>query len=90
MVHSDGTVSVEAKNGVTVDAGTGDISLSGKAISLTAKEGVTVDAGTGTLGLTSKVKVDVHGTQVAVNGDAQTEIKAGATCSINAALVRIN
>jgi len=89
-VHSDGTVLVEAKNGVTVDAGTGDVALTGKAISLTAKQGVTVDAGAGTLGLASKAKVDLHGTQVSVNGDAQTEIKAGATCAITAALVRIN
>lgn len=89
-VHSDGTVLVEAKNGVTVDAGSGDVALTGKAISLTAKQGVTVDAGGGTLGLTSKAKVDMHGTQVSVNGDAQTEIKGGATCAISAALVRIN
>ncbi|MEN3362424.1 MAG: hypothetical protein V7637_6406 [Mycobacteriales bacterium] len=89
-VHSDGTVLVEAKNGVTVDAGSSDITMTGKAISLTAKQGVTVDAGGGTLGLTSKTKVDMHGTQVSVSGDAQTEIKGGATCAISAALVRIN
>ncbi|HVQ92406.1 MAG TPA: VgrG-related protein [Mycobacteriales bacterium] len=89
-VHSDGTVLVEAKNGVTVDAGSSDIAMTGKAITLTAKQGVTVDAGSGTLGLTSKAKVDMHGTQVSVNGDAQTEIKGGATCAISAALVRIN
>jgi phage protein D len=89
-VHSDGTVLVEAKNGVTVDAGSSDIAMTGKAITLTAKQGVTVDAGGGTLGLTSKTKVDMHGTQVSVQGDAQTEIKGGATCAISAALVRIN
>jgi phage protein D len=89
-VHSDGTVLVEARNGVTVDAGTGDVVMTGKAISLTAKQGVTVDAGAGILGLASKTKVDMHGAQVSVNGDAQTEIKGGATCAISAALVRIN
>jgi len=90
VVHSDGTILVEAKNGVTVDAGSGDIALTGKTIALTAKQGVTVDAGAGTLGLTSKTKVDMRGTQVSVNGDAQTEIKGGATCAISAGLVRIN
>ncbi len=90
IVHSDGTILVEAKNGVTVDAGTGDIALTGKAIALTAKQGVTADAGAGTLGLTSKTQVDMHGTQVLVNGDTQTEIKGGATCAISAGLVRIN
>jgi phage protein D len=90
IVHSDGTVVVEAKKGVTVDSGTGDIQLSGKSIALTAKQGVTVDAGAGNLALTSKAKADLHGTQVSVNGDAQTEVKGGATCSISAALVRIN
>jgi phage protein D len=89
-IHSDGTVLVEAKNGVTVDAGNGDVAMTGKAISLTAKQGVTVDAGTGTLGLASKSKVDMHGAQVSVSGDAQTEIKGGASCAISAALVRIN
>jgi phage protein D len=89
-VHSDGTILVESKQGVTIDAGTGDIALTGKAITLTAKQGVSVDAGAGTLGLASKTKVDMHGTQVSVNGDAQTEIKGGATCAISAALVRIN
>jgi phage protein D len=90
LVHSDGTVVVEAKKGVTVDAGTGDIEMTGNSLKLTAKRGVTVDAGAGTLALSSKVKVDLHGTQVSVNGDAQTEVKGGATCSISAAIVRIN
>lgn len=89
-IHSDGTVLVEATNGVTVDAGTGDLTMTGRAISLTAKQGVSVDAGGGTLGLVSKTTVDVHGTQVSVRGDAQTEIKGGASCAISAALVRIN
>lgn len=90
LLRSDGTVVVEAKRGVTIDTGTSDISMTGRSISLTATQGVAVDAGGGTLGLTSRAKVDVHGTQVAVNGDAQTEVKAGATCTIQAALVRIN
>lgn len=89
-VHSDGTVLIEAKKGVKVDAGTADIEMSGKAIKLTATQGVNVDAGAGMLGLTSKAKVDVHGAQVAVQGDAQAELKAGATCMISGALVKIN
>jgi uncharacterized protein (DUF2345 family) len=64
--------------------------MTGNSLKLTAKRGVTVDAGAGNLALSSKVKVDLHGTQVSVNGDAQTEVKGGATCSISAAVVRIN
>jgi uncharacterized protein involved in type VI secretion and phage assembly len=90
LVRADGTVVIEAKRGVTVDAGTSDIALTGKAITLTATQGVSVDAGGGDLALASRVKVDVHGTQVAIAGDARTELKGGAMCTIQAAMVKIN
>ena len=90
LVRADGTVVIEAKRGVTVDAGTSDIALTGKAITLTATQGVSVDAGGGDLALASRVKVDVHGTQVAIAGDARTELKGGAMCTIQAAMIQIN
>jgi hypothetical protein len=72
-VHSDGTVTVEAKRGVTVDAGAGTLALTGQDVKITGKTGVTVE-----------------GARVSVNGSASTEVKGGASCSISAALVRIN
>ena len=89
-VHSDGTVTVEAKRGVTVDAGTGTLALTGQDVKITAKSGVSVDGGAGDVELSSSTGVKVTGTTVSLNGSASTEVKGGATCSISAAMVRIN
>lgn len=89
-VHSDGAVTIEARQGVTVDAGTGTLTLSGNDITLSAKAGVKIDGGAGDVKVASAAGVDIQGTKVALNGSATTEVKAGATCSVQAALVRIN
>ncbi|MFI8106561.1 VgrG-related protein [Streptomyces sp. NPDC086023] len=98
VVHSDGKVEITAKEkvtvkadqGISVDAGTGKLELSGQSVSVTARTGVEVDGGAGALNLRTNGQVDVKGTTVGVNGQAGTEIKGGASCSISAALVRIN
>jgi uncharacterized protein involved in type VI secretion and phage assembly len=90
LVTSDGTVTIKAKNGVTVDAGSSKIELSGGQIALKAKSGVDIDGGSGTVKVHSGTAVKVEGTQVSLNGSAQTEVKAGMTCSISAGIVRIN
>jgi len=98
VVHSDGTVVVEAKEkvtvradqGITVDAGSGKLELAGQSVEVTARSGVQLDGGAGALKLQTQGQVDVQGTTVGVNGRASTEIKGGATCSISAALVKIN
>ena len=89
-VKSDGTVTVEAKNGVTVDSGTGTLNLTGKDVKISAKSGVKVDGGTGDVDVSSGTGVKLTGTTVSVNGSASTEVKGGATCSISAGIVRIN
>ncbi len=89
-VHSDGTVTVEAKQGVTVDAGTGTLTLTGRDVSISAKSGVKLDGGAGNVDVSSNTAVNVKGTTVSVNGSASTEVKGGASCAISAALVRIN
>jgi hypothetical protein len=40
--------------------------------------------------VSSNTGVNIQGTTVKVNGTASTEVKGGATCSIQAAIVRIN
>ena len=40
--------------------------------------------------VSSSTGVSIQGTAVKVNGSASTEVKGGATCSIQAAIVRIN
>jgi uncharacterized protein involved in type VI secretion and phage assembly len=66
-VHSDGTVTVAARNGVTVDAGTGSLRLAGQDITIAAKTGVKIQGTT----------VSVHGSaSTEVNGGATCTIKA--------------
>ncbi|MGX6745204.1 VgrG-related protein [Streptomyces xantholiticus] len=97
-VHSDGKVEITAKEKVTVkaeqgismDAGTGKLELSGQSVQVKAQTGVDVDGGAGTVRLQTNGQVEVKGTTVGVDGKASTEIKGGASCSISAALVRIN
>ncbi|MGW0702247.1 VgrG-related protein [Streptomyces sp. NPDC002867] len=97
-VHSDGKVEITAKEKVTVraeqgismDAGTGKLELAGQSVQVKAQAGVDVDGGAGAVRLQTNGQVEVKGTTVGVDGKASTEIKGGASCSISAALVRIN
>jgi phage protein D len=89
-VHSDGKVTIEAKQGVTVDAGTGSLKLTGQDVAITAKAGVKMDGGAGEVKVISSSKVSVEGAMVSVNGSATTEVKGGAMCNIQAAIVKIN
>jgi phage protein D len=89
-VHSDGTVTVEGARGVTVDAGTGSLKLTGNDITLSARTGVKVDGGGGEVRVSSTSGVAVRGATVKVDGTASTEITGGASCSLRAAMVRIN
>lgn len=98
VVHSDGSVeieagtqvSVKAGQGVVMDAGRGVLDLSGDSVRLTARTGVQVDGGTGRLQLLTTGALDVQGNQVAVNGTSRTEIRGGTTCTVNAPLIRLN
>ncbi|MGH3825817.1 MAG: VgrG-related protein, partial [Pseudonocardiaceae bacterium] len=89
-VNSDGSVIIKARNGVAVDAGTGSLQLTGQDVTIAAKTGVKVDGGGGEVKVSSNTKVSVEGTMVSVNGSATTEVKGGAMCTIQAAIVKIN
>ncbi|MFF0223542.1 VgrG-related protein [Streptomyces sp. NPDC004629] len=98
VVHSDGTVEIEAKeqvsisagSGVALDAGGGTLELTGDSVRLTARTGVQVDGGNGPLKLATGGTVEVQGNQVAVGSTTRTELRGGNTLSVNAPLVRIN
>jgi phage protein D/phage baseplate assembly protein gpV len=81
-VHSDGSVTIEGKQGVTVDAGSGTLEMKGSKISLSAQSGVTVDAGGG--------DVSLQGVNATLQGSAQATVKGSATCTISGGLVKIN
>ncbi|MFE6775604.1 VgrG-related protein [Streptomyces sp. NPDC057702] len=98
VLHSDGTVEIEATQRVTIragdglslDAGKGALELAGDAVRLTAREGVRVNGGNGPLKLATGGSVEVRGNQIAVHAGNRTEVKGGSTVAINAPLVRIN
>ncbi|GGZ28512.1 type IV secretion protein Rhs [Streptomyces olivaceoviridis] len=98
VVHSDGTVEIEAReqvsikagSGVALDAGNGTLELSGDSVKLTARTGVQVDGGTGEVRLSTGGAVEVRGGQVSVNGSSRTELRGGNTLTVNAPMVRIN
>jgi uncharacterized protein involved in type VI secretion and phage assembly len=90
VVRSDGTVTVTSKQGVTVDAGTGTLTLTGQDVAITAKSGVTVDGGTGAVAMSTNAGVNITGTTVSVNGSGSTEVKSGGVCSVSAPMVKIN
>jgi phage protein D len=81
-LHSDGTVLVEAKQGVTIDAASSSLKLTGGDISLTAKTGVTIDGGSGQVSVSTNGQLSLSGTTTKVAGSGQTEITGG--------IVRIN
>jgi phage protein D/phage baseplate assembly protein gpV len=82
-VHSDGTVKIEGRNGVVVDAGSAKLELKGGQISLSAQSGITVDGGSGPVSM--KAGADLN-----LQGNTQTVINGGALASITAGLVKIN
>ncbi|EST36975.1 hypothetical protein N566_15435 [Streptomycetaceae bacterium MP113-05] len=98
LLHSDGTVEIDAKesvtltagSGVSLDAGDGTLELAGESVRLTARSGVQLNSGNGPLKLGAGGSVEVTGDRVAVKGTSRTEIKDGQTVTVSAPMVRIN
>jgi len=89
-LHSDGTILIEAKSGITVDAGTGSLALKGQDISLMATSGITADGGSGAVSMKAGTEISMAGVTAKVAGSGQTEVSGGATTTITGGLVRIN
>ena len=66
------------------------VELKGGNIKLTGQNGVTIDGGGGAVKITAGTDLSLTGVAAKLEGSAQAEVKGGATCSISAALVRIN
>lgn len=90
VVHSDGKVFIEGKNGVVVDAATSDVELKGKKIAITATNGVTLSGGSGAVNVESQTAVSVNATTVKVAAKTAAEFKAGGPNVITGAPVKIN
>ncbi|MFJ7412960.1 VgrG-related protein [Streptomyces sp. NPDC098077] len=98
VIGSDGSVTIEAKeqvsiragDGVALDAGGGTLELTGESVTLTARKGVSVDGGTGKVGLAAQGPVEVRGGEVTVDGSRGTEIRSGGSVKVNAPMVKLN
>ncbi|MGC5541209.1 VgrG-related protein [Streptomyces griseus] len=98
VIGSDGSVTIEAKEqvsiraagGVALDAGRGSLELAGESVTLSARNGVSVDGGTGKVGVTAQGSVEVRGGEVTVDGSRRAEIRSGGTVNVNAPMVKLN
>ena len=90
VVHSDGTILIEGKKGIVLDAATSNLELKGKKISITATNGVTVSGGAGAVDVDTQTTLSLKGTAVKVAANAAAEFKAGGPNVITGAPVKIN
>lgn len=81
-VHSDGTILIEGKKGIVVDAGSSDLEMKGKKISITATNGVSVSGGAGAVDVDTKTSLSLNGSTVKVAATGPNVI-SGAPVKIN-------
>jgi phage protein D len=89
-VHSDGSVLVEGKNGITIDAASSNLELKGRQIAMTAAQGLTVSAGSGAVDISTSGPVSLQGTTVKVAASAAAQFQAGGPNVITGTPVKIN
>ena len=97
VVHSDGSVRIEAgrqvsvqATGVELDAGSGRLRLTGDVVEVNARSGLEMRGGTGPVTVSGDAAVSVRGRQVTVNGTDRTDVRGGGSLSVSAPMVRIN
>nr|MDT0658169.1 VgrG-related protein [Micromonospora sp. DSM 115978] len=88
-IVSDGKVTVTAKDGVTVDAGTGPLELSGQKVTVKSKSDIGIE-GTGQVSVKGTAGASVEGATVKVAGQGSTEVTASGSVTVRGSLVRIN
>lgn len=89
-VKADGTVTIEGSKGITIDALQSDISMKGNKIDFLARAGMNLNGGQGSVDVAATGPVSVKGVSVSIEGQSNAELKAGAMCTVQAALVKIN
>ncbi|TRV80681.1 VgrG-related protein [Streptomyces sp. 130] len=98
VISSDGSVTIEAKEqvsvtaakGVCLDAGRGELKLTGESVTLTSRDGLALNGGNGRVALSTEGAVEVHGGQVTVDGSRRTDLKSGGSVSVNAPMIQLN
>ncbi|MFE9776750.1 VgrG-related protein [Streptomyces sp. NPDC005775] len=98
VINSDGSVTIEAKEkvsvkaarGVALDAGRGALELTGDSVTVTSRSGVALDGGNGRVALSTGGAVEVQGGQVTVNGTQRTDVRSGGSVAVNAPMITLN
>jgi phage protein D/phage baseplate assembly protein gpV len=88
-IVSDGKVRVSARNGVSVDAGSGPLELSGQKVTVTSRSDIGIE-GTGQVSVKGTAGASLEGAAVKVTGKASTEVTASGSLTVRGGLVRIN
>lgn len=88
-VISSGQVRITAKEGLTVDAGTGPLELAGRQVRVRSTGDVAIE-GNGTVSLKGTAGATVEGAAVKVAGTGSTEVTAGGSVTVRGGIVRIN
>lgn len=88
-VTSDKAVTITARDGVTIDAGTGPLRLKGQRITAEAQADVAIEAH-GQFKASGAAGVEVEGSTVAVTGQGRAELTATGPVTVRGAVVRIN
>ncbi|SDP50185.1 Phage protein D [Nakamurella panacisegetis] len=89
-VHSDGTVRVEGKKGIVIDAASAKLELKGGEIAVRASTGLSLESSGGGVTVKAGGALALTGTTAKLEGSTTTEVKGGALCSVSATLVKIN
>ncbi|MEV4146882.1 VgrG-related protein [Amycolatopsis sp. NPDC049691] len=88
-VTSGKSVTVKARNGVSIDAGTGPLELKGQKVTVKSQTDASVEAGA-QLKLTGTAGAKLEGATVSVAGQGQTELTAGGVVTVRGSVVKIN
>lgn len=88
-VISDGKVKVTAKNGISVDSGSGPLELTGQKVTVTSKTDVGIE-GSGQVSVKGSAGASMEGATVKVTGQGSTEVTASGSVTVRGGLVRIN
>jgi uncharacterized protein involved in type VI secretion and phage assembly len=82
-------VSVKAQNGVTIDAGSGELALKGQKVTVKSTSDAVVEANAA-LSLKGTSGATVEGATVTVKGQGQAELSASGAVTVRGGMVRIN
>ncbi|MEA5361491.1 VgrG-related protein [Amycolatopsis sp., V23-08] len=88
-VTSGKSVTVKAKNGVSIDAGTGPLVLEGQKVTVKSQTDAGIEAA-GQLKLNGTAGVKVEGATVSVAGQGQAELTASGVVTVRGGVVKIN